>query len=69
MRDDWNELKEYISNALKFILLITVMTIGFWAIYAMVWMAIGLPEPSWYMWALFGLAVLTEYNYVCWLNE
>ncbi len=65
----WFEIKEALIELLKFALLTILMTIGFWTVYGMLWLAFGLPETSWYLWALFGLAVLSEYCYCGWLNS
>jgi hypothetical protein len=61
--------KEEIVNALKFMTMTIVMTIGFWVIYAMIWIVAELPEANWSMWALFGLALLSEFGFIKWLSN
>lgn len=69
MKKNRHNLKEAIVNALKFITLTIVMIIGFWAIYAMIWIAAGLPETAKAMGVLFGLAMFTEFGFIEWLSN
>jgi hypothetical protein len=69
MNDFWPDFKEMLIDTIKFLILVVVMTIGFWTLYKMAWTAVGLPEPGWYSWALLGLAGYTEYCYCCLLYD
>lgn len=66
---NWSELKERVTNALKFISLTVIMVMGFWLIYAIIWMGIRLPTTNWAIWILFMLALVSEYGYIKWLSN
>lgn len=63
------ETKEKINEALKVIVLITVMTFGFWFNYSFIWFAIGLPQTSWALLVTLALAIASEYGYFKWLEN
>lgn len=56
------------SGYIKLFLLITVMTVGFWFIYALIWYTCGLSLSDSAMWFLMALAGLTEYGYIQWVK-
>lgn len=69
MKKTWLEIKEEIINALKFTILTTTMTMGFFVIYIMIWTAVGLPGANWAMWILFLSALLSEWLFIKWLSN
>lgn len=69
MKKTWLEIKEEIVNALKFTILTTTMTVGFFVIYIMIWTAVGLSDANWAMWILFLSALLSEWLFIKWLSN
>ena len=61
--------KETIVNFIKIVLLLTMMTNGFFLTYALIWFAVGLPQTNWAILILYVLAGLTEYGYYRLLRE
>ena len=62
-------MKDKVINFFKFFLLIFVMTMGFFMIYALAWFVIGLPQTDWAIALLFAIAGLSEYGYYRWIRE
>jgi len=69
LKERWPVIRERSLNAFKFILMTTTMIIGMWAIYTMLWMALGFPTTRNAMWLLFVQSVISEYVYVKWLSN
>ena len=69
MNELWSEFKTVLIDLLKFLILVIVMTVGFWAIYKWAWVSVGLPETTWHEWALLGLAGYSEYCYCCLISD
>lgn len=57
------------SGYIKLFLLIAVMTMGFWFIYALVCHACGVELSRQMLWLLAILAGLSEYGYIQWVKE
>lgn len=63
----WADAKEFIPEFLKWFVLTIVMFCGFVLIYGMIWLWIGLPDPSWIFWVWGTLAIGSEFAYFCWV--
>ena len=63
----WPEIKEDVINSLKAGSCAVILTMGFWVIYGVVWLLLGLPETNWALWMLLAFAVVSEYFYVRWM--
>lgn len=62
-------IAERLENASKFILMTVVMIMGFWAIYAILWMLFGFPITRNALWILFAQSVLSECLYLKWVSK
>lgn len=63
-----SDKKENILNFIKLFLLISMMTMGFHYIYAVIWFAVGLPQTTWAVLLCAVLAGLSEYGYFKWIR-
>lgn len=64
----FNKLRVEYLEYLKFIVLAIVMLFGFWAIYSIIWVAIGLPWSTLTVFSMLGLAGMSEWLYFKWLR-
>ena len=62
-------MRDKIANWMKFLIMISVMVMGFFFIYAFTWFCIGLPQTDWAILVCFALAGLSMYGYYRWLQE
>lgn len=68
-KEKWPAIKENLSNAIKFILLTWLMTLGWWLSFALVWFPIGLPQTDWALGLLLGLSIVCEVFYIKWISN
>lgn len=69
MKNWFFNIKESLSNAVKFILLTVFMIIGLWFSYYVIWSLLGLPQTDWALWALFAISLVSEYFFVKWCAD
>lgn len=62
-------MKKNIVNAVKVLLLLFMMTNGFFLTYAFIWRGVGLPLTGVVLALLYVLACITECGYCAWLKE
>lgn len=63
------DVRETIANYIKFIIFLFVTLIGFFTIYAMIWVGVGLPVNSWISLIIIAISGLSEWGYVSWLTH
>ena len=68
-KETWTSFKERFIEDLKFIILAIVFFMGAWTICAVAWFASGLPQDTWAMYLLFGVALICEWLYFKWLSN
>ena len=66
---NWTEIKEKIINALKLIIMVITMVVGFWAIYLIIWTVCGLTQNVAITGGLLALALFSECLFLLWLNN
>ena len=59
MKTWFNDIKESLSNAVKFTMLTVFMIIGLWFSYYVIWSLLGLPQTDWALWVLFAVALVS----------
>lgn len=64
-----NNKKKNILNAIKLLIILTMMTQGFFFTYTLVWSAVGLTFTNWVPWLLYAIACLTEYGFFKWVER
>lgn len=69
MKKKWSEIKEHISDIIKFIICTFTGVMGFWLIYMIIWFAVGLPQSNWAIWLLLALAFGSERLFIEWLQN
>ena len=67
MKNKFKEILKKVIYALKVIIFSVVMVMGFWIIYGMIWLGVGLPEANWCMWMLAALAMISARLFLWWL--
>lgn len=55
-----------IFDALKLVILVLVLLMGFWATYGVILTAVGVTMTSQVMWISFGVSASTEYLFLKW---
>ena len=60
-------VRETIANYIKFITFLLVTLVGFFTIYAMIWVSIGLPVNWLASLIIVAISALSEWGYVLWL--
>lgn len=63
------KIKKYINNAARFTIFTVVMLVGFWAVYLMLWNALGFPVNNTAMWLLFFQAIISETMFIKWFSK
>ena len=63
------DVREKIVNYIKFIIFPFVMFIGFFTIYAMIWVCVGLPVNWLASIVIVAISALSEWRYVSWLMK
>lgn len=66
---NWPAIKERIVNAIKYVIFTTVMVMGFWLIYGMLWNLLSFPATTAAMWLLFAQALISEHIFIRWLTK
>ena len=61
------DVREKIVNYIKFIIFLFVLLIGFFTIYAMIWVCVGLPVNWLASIVIVTISALSEWGYVSWL--
>lgn len=61
------DVREKIANYIKFIIFLLVTLVGFFTIYAMIWVCVGLPVNRWASLIIVAISALSEWGYVSWL--
>lgn len=61
------DVRETIANYIKFIIFLFVTFIGFFTIYAMIWVGIGFPIDWWASIVVVAISALSEWGYMSWL--
>jgi hypothetical protein len=67
MKNKFKEILKKIVYALKTMIFLVVMIMGFWVIYGMIWLKVGLPTPDWYIWILVVLSLVSTRLFLGWL--
>lgn len=62
-------MKNKIDNFMRLLVMIFTMVVGFFTTYALVWIAVGLPQTNWAMYLLCALAGLSMLGYILWVRE
>ena len=60
-------VRETIANYIKFIIFLFVTFIGFFTIYAMIWVCVGLPIDWWASIIVVVISTLSECGYMSWI--
>lgn len=60
-------MKEKIIDCFKFMIFFIVTIVGFFSIYAIMWVQLGLPINRWASLIVFTLTGLSEWGYIKWL--
>lgn len=61
------DVREKIANYIKFIIFLMVTLIGFFTIYAMIWVGVGFPIDWWASIIIVAISAASEWGYVSWL--
>lgn len=61
------DVRETIANYIKFIIFLFVTLIGFFTIYAMIWVGVGFPIDWWTSIVVIAISALSEWGYMSWL--
>ena len=60
-------VREKVANYIKFIIFLLVTLVGFFIIYAMIWLFVGLPVNRLASIIIVAISALSEWGYVSWL--
>ena len=60
-------MKEKIIDYFKLLIFLVVTAVGFFTIYAITWVQVGLPINTWTSLIVFTLAGLSEWRYIKWV--
>lgn len=66
---NWSKVKDRIINIIRFIIFTVVMLVGFWAVYVVLWKALGFPLTNNALWVLFVQAVISETMFIKWFSK
>lgn len=66
---NWSKVKDRIINIIRFIIFTVVMLVGFWAVYVVLWKALGFPVTNNALWVLFVQAVISETLFIKWFSK
>ena len=61
------DVRKTIANYIKFIIFLLVTLIGFFTIYVMIWVFVGLPVNWLASLIIVAISALSEWGYVSWL--
>lgn len=62
-------MKEKIVDLLKLVVFLSVMGMGFFTIYALVWVGLGIPTGWWAGLTVTVLTIASEYGFITWLGD
>lgn len=63
---DWSVVKDKCLNAVKVSIFTLIMLAGFWAVYVVLWNALGFPCTTPAAWLLFLQAIVSESFFIKW---
>lgn len=66
---NWTKVRDRIINIIRFIIFTVVMLVGFWAVYVVLWKALGFPVTNNALWVLFIQAVISETLFIKWFSK
>ena len=66
---NWSKVKDRIINIIRFVIFTVVMLVGFWAVYLVLWKALGFPVTNNALWVLFIQAVISETMFIKWFSK
>ena len=66
---NWSKVKDRIINIIRFIIFTVVMLGGLWAVYVVLWKALGFPVTNNALWVLFVQAVISETLFIKWFSK
>ena len=66
---NWTKVKDRIINIIRFVIFTVVMLVGFWAVYLVLWKALGFPVTNNALWVLFIQAVISETLFIKWFSK
>ena len=66
---NWTKVRDRIINIIRFIIFTVVMLVGFWAVYVVLWKALGFPLTNNALWVLFVQAVISETMFIKWFSK
>lgn len=66
---NWTKVRDRIINIIRFIIFTVVMLVGFWAVYVVLWKALGFPVTNNASWVLFVQAVISETLFIKWFSK
>ncbi len=66
---NWSKVKDRIINIIRFVIFTVVMLVGFWAVYLVLWKALGFPVTDNALWVLFIQAVISETMFIKWFSK
>lgn len=66
---NWTKVRDRIINIIRFIIFTVVMLVGFWAVYVVLWRALGFPVTNNALWVLFVQAVISETLFIKWFSK
>lgn len=66
---NWTKVRDRIINIIRFIIFTVVMLVGFWAVYVVLWKALGFPVTNTAMWVLLIQAVISETMFIKWFSK
>ena len=61
------DVREKLVNYIKFIIFLLVTLIGFFTIYTVIWVGVGLPVNWFASIIIVAISALSEWGYVSWL--
>jgi hypothetical protein len=67
MKNKFKEILKKIVYALKTMIFLVVMVMGFWIIYYMIWFKVGLPTHDWCIWIIAVLSLVSTRLFLWWL--
>lgn len=66
---NWTKVRDRIINIIRFIIFTVVMLVGFWAVYVVLWKALGFPVTNTAMWVLLIQAIISETMFIKWFSK
>lgn len=63
------DVENRIENCIKFIIFLLNAFVGFFTIYALIWVFVGFPIDWWATIIVVAISALSEWGYVSWLSN